>query len=68
MGPIANQPQYEKVLGYLDKAKAEGATAACGGEAAGDLGGFFVRPTLFTGSSSTTRWSARRSSAPSRRR
>jgi acyl-CoA reductase-like NAD-dependent aldehyde dehydrogenase len=49
MGPIANKPQYEKVLGYLDKAKAEGATAACGGEAAGDLGGFFVRPTLFTG-------------------
>src|SRR6185436_5571747 len=23
MGPIANQPQYEKVVGYLDKAKAE---------------------------------------------
>jgi aldehyde dehydrogenase (NAD+) len=49
MGPIANQPQYEKVLGYLDTAKAEGATAACGGEAAADLGGFFVKPTLFTG-------------------
>jgi aldehyde dehydrogenase (NAD+) len=49
MGPIANRPQYEKVLGYLATAKAEGATAACGGEAAGDLGGFFVRPTLFTG-------------------
>ena len=49
MGPMANQPQYEKVLGYLDTAKAEGATAACGGEAAGDLAGFFVRPTLFTG-------------------
>jgi acyl-CoA reductase-like NAD-dependent aldehyde dehydrogenase len=49
MGPIANQPQFEKVVGYLEKAKAEGATAACGGEAASDLGGFFVRPTLFTG-------------------
>ena len=24
MGPVANPPQYEKVLGYLDKAKAEG--------------------------------------------
>ncbi len=48
MGPIANQPQYEKVLGYMAKAKAEGATAACGGEAA-ELGGFFVKPTLFTG-------------------
>jgi acyl-CoA reductase-like NAD-dependent aldehyde dehydrogenase len=49
MGPIANRPQYEKVLGYLDRARAEGATAACGGEAAGELGGLFVRPTLFTG-------------------
>jgi aldehyde dehydrogenase (NAD+) len=48
MGPIANKPQFEKVVGYLDKAKAEGATAACGGSAA-DIGGLFVRPTLFTG-------------------
>ena len=38
MGPIANQPQFEKVVGYLEKAKAEGATAACGGEAAGRPG------------------------------
>jgi aldehyde dehydrogenase (NAD+) len=49
MGPIANKPQFEKVLGYLDTAKAEGATAACGGVAASDLGGFFIKPTLFTG-------------------
>jgi aldehyde dehydrogenase (NAD+) len=49
MGPIANPPQYEKVLGYLDKAKAEGAVAACGGGADDELGGLFVRPTLFTG-------------------
>jgi acyl-CoA reductase-like NAD-dependent aldehyde dehydrogenase len=49
MGPIANKPQYEKVLGYLERAKAEGATAACGGTAADELGGLFVKPTLFTG-------------------
>jgi aldehyde dehydrogenase (NAD+) len=49
MGPVANPPQYEKVLGYLDKAKAEGAVAACGGAADDELGGLFVRPTLFTG-------------------
>jgi acyl-CoA reductase-like NAD-dependent aldehyde dehydrogenase len=49
MGPIANPPQYEKVLGYLDKAKTEGAVAACGGGADDELGGLFVRPTLFTG-------------------
>jgi acyl-CoA reductase-like NAD-dependent aldehyde dehydrogenase len=49
MGPVAHPPQYEKVLGYLDKAKAEGAVAACGGGADDELGGLFVRPTLFTG-------------------
>ncbi len=68
MGPIANQPQFEKVVGYLEKAKAEGATAACGGEAAGDLGGFFVQAdAVHRGQASTTPWSARRSSARSPR-
>jgi acyl-CoA reductase-like NAD-dependent aldehyde dehydrogenase len=47
MGPVANRPQYEKVLGYLEKARAEGGEVACGGGPA-DLGGLFVRPTLFT--------------------
>jgi acyl-CoA reductase-like NAD-dependent aldehyde dehydrogenase len=49
MGPIANRPQYEKVLGYLRTAREEGATVTCGGEAEDQLGGFFVRPTVFTG-------------------
>ena len=49
MGPVANRPQYEKVLGYLDAARAEGATAAAGGGAATDLGGLFVQPTVLTG-------------------
>lgn len=46
MGPVANRPQYEKVLGYLDAARAEGATIACGGGPATQLGGLFVQPTL----------------------
>jgi aldehyde dehydrogenase (NAD+) len=46
MGPVANQPQYEKVLGYLDGARIEGATIACGGGPNTDLGGLFVRPTV----------------------
>jgi (Z)-2-((N-methylformamido)methylene)-5-hydroxybutyrolactone dehydrogenase len=46
MGPVANEPQYRKVLGYLDGAKAEGATIACGGEPNAELGGLFVRPTV----------------------
>jgi aldehyde dehydrogenase (NAD+) len=49
MGPVANGPQYEKVLGYLRTAQAEGATVAYGGAAEDSLGGYFVRPTVLTG-------------------
>jgi (Z)-2-((N-methylformamido)methylene)-5-hydroxybutyrolactone dehydrogenase len=49
MGPVANQPQYEKVLGYLRGAREEGATFATGGAAADDRGGLFVQPTVVTG-------------------
>ena len=31
MGPLANQPQYEKVLSFLSSAPAQGATVAAGG-------------------------------------
>ena len=48
MGPVANPPQYEKVLGYLRGAREEGATFACGGEPDAELGGLFVRPTVVT--------------------
>nr|WP_202388432.1 aldehyde dehydrogenase [Nocardioides flavescens] len=46
MGPVANRPQYEKVLGYLEGARAEGQTIACGGEPNAELGGLFVKPTV----------------------
>jgi (Z)-2-((N-methylformamido)methylene)-5-hydroxybutyrolactone dehydrogenase len=46
MGPIANQVQYDKILGYLDGAKSEGLTIACGGEPNSELGGLFVHPTV----------------------
>lgn len=49
MGPVSNQPQYEKVLSHFASAREQGATIACGGEPAGDLGGFFVKPTVLTG-------------------
>ena len=49
MGPVANEPQYQKVLGYLETAKAEGATVAYGGGADSGLGGLFVKPTVLTG-------------------
>ncbi|MFC4950477.1 aldehyde dehydrogenase [Pseudonocardia sp. GCM10023141] len=49
MGPVANRPQYEKVLGYLAGAASEGATFACGGEPDAERGGLFVKPTVVTG-------------------
>jgi aldehyde dehydrogenase (NAD+) len=48
MGPVANPPQYEKVLGHLSGAREDGATFACGGGPA-ELGGYFVQPTVVTG-------------------
>ena len=48
MGPVANRPQYEKVLGYLEGAAEEGATFACGGEPDAERGGLFVKPTVVT--------------------
>ena len=52
VGPVTNIPQYEKILGYIDIAKAEGAETVLGGTKAerpecGD--GWFVEPTIFTG-------------------
>jgi acyl-CoA reductase-like NAD-dependent aldehyde dehydrogenase len=49
MGPVANAPQFEKVVGYLDTARAEGATIAQGGGAHPGLGGLFIEPTVLTG-------------------
>jgi aldehyde dehydrogenase (NAD+) len=49
MGPVANRPQYRKLLGYLDTARQEGATVTYGGAPDAELGGFFVQPTVLTG-------------------
>jgi aldehyde dehydrogenase (NAD+) len=49
MGPVANAPQYRKVLELLETARSEGATVAYGGAADTGLGGLFVQPTVLTG-------------------
>lgn len=52
VGPVTTPPQYEKILGYIDIAKGEGANCVLGGGPAGaDMGGgkYFVQPTVFTG-------------------
>ncbi|MGH2812903.1 MAG: aldehyde dehydrogenase family protein, partial [Actinomycetota bacterium] len=48
------QEQLDRVMGYIDAGKKEGATVASGGERAdGELSdGYFVKPTVFTGVSS----------------
>jgi aldehyde dehydrogenase (NAD+) len=51
MGPLISARQRERVLGYIEKGKAEGATLALGGgRPEGDEfdKGFWVEPTLFT--------------------
>jgi aldehyde dehydrogenase (NAD+) len=50
MGPVISEKQLERVLGYIEKGVAEGATLALGGGRPKDLPkGYFVEPTLFTG-------------------
>jgi aldehyde dehydrogenase (NAD+) len=52
VGPVTTPPQYEKVLGYINIAKGEGATCVLGGgpATASEGGGkYFVKPTIFTG-------------------
>ncbi|MGH2811098.1 MAG: aldehyde dehydrogenase family protein, partial [Actinomycetota bacterium] len=51
MGPVVSQEQLDRVMGYIDSGRKEGATVASGGERAdGELSdGYFVKPTVFTG-------------------
>ena len=49
MGPLTMQRQLDRVLGYIEKGKTEGAKLALGGGRPADLNrGFFVEPTVFT--------------------
>ncbi|KAH8807822.1 aldehyde dehydrogenase [Xylogone sp. PMI_703] len=48
-GPIINKVQYDKILGYIESGKQEGATLHLGGKSiAGGSGGYFISPTIFT--------------------
>lgn len=52
MGPLVTKEHMERVMGYVEIGKSEGATLACGGVrlTGGALGeGWFVAPTIFTG-------------------
>ena len=47
LGPLVSREQFDRVKGYLEVGKKEGAKVAAGGEA-GTGKGYFVKPTLFT--------------------
>ena len=48
MGPLINAKQRERVLGYIEKGKAEGARLLLGGGAPAHLkSGYYVEPTVF---------------------
>ncbi|MCX7264829.1 MAG: aldehyde dehydrogenase [Burkholderiales bacterium] len=50
LGPITTEPQYRKILEYIEIAKSEGARCVLGGSAAtppAGAKGYFVNPTIF---------------------
>ena len=48
-GPLISSKQRDRVLGYIETGKAEGATLVCGGGVPADVAsGWFVEPTLFS--------------------
>jgi len=56
IGPVINAAQLEKILGYIELGRAEGAILAEGGQRAeAPTAGHFLRPTLFTESSNAMR-------------
>lgn len=46
-GPQVSESQFDRILGYIEAGKREGATLACGGERVGDRG-YFIQPTVFS--------------------
>jgi gamma-glutamyl-gamma-aminobutyraldehyde dehydrogenase len=50
IGPMIEQPHLDKVLGYIDRGRAEGARVVSGGgRVLEESGGYFVAPTIFDG-------------------
>ncbi len=48
MGPAVSEEQYQRVLGYIDSARREGASLVAGGETLPEAGsGFYIKPTAF---------------------
>ncbi|WP_175717868.1 aldehyde dehydrogenase family protein [Burkholderia anthina] len=48
MGPLVSDRQLERVSGYVDSGRSEGAEVVVGGKTLG-TGGYFIEPTILTG-------------------
>jgi acyl-CoA reductase-like NAD-dependent aldehyde dehydrogenase len=49
LGPLISAEQRDRVMGYIDSGREQGAELLAGGQAAlGESGGYFVEPTLFS--------------------
>ncbi|CAA7262407.1 unnamed protein product [Cyclocybe aegerita] len=46
-GPQVSQIQYDRIMGYIESGKQQGATVAIGGDRKGNEG-YFINPTIFT--------------------
>ncbi|KAJ7733066.1 aldehyde dehydrogenase [Mycena maculata] len=46
-GPQVSQAQFDRIMGYIESGKSEGATVHLGGERHGSEG-YFIKPTIFT--------------------
>jgi aldehyde dehydrogenase (NAD+) len=45
-GPLVDHLQFDRVMGYVESGRREGATLACGGDRVGSRG-YFIQPTVF---------------------
>ena len=41
-----DQAQFDKIMGYIDSGRSQGAKLVCGGDRVGDRG-YFIQPTVF---------------------
>lgn len=54
MGPLINAAQMQRVLGYIDAGRSEGAEIVAGGRRR-ERPGYYVEPTVFTGATNSMR-------------
>ena len=48
MGPLVSAEQHERVMGYIEAGKRDGATVLMGGDSPDSDGGYYVNPTILT--------------------